>query len=378
MSEQLDFEGSSVPTVGAELELQILDPETGDLAPGALRILDACQEEQIDGISGEFLLSMLEVKTDICQNARQVRDCLFPRLRRVRNIAASLGYELAIGGTHPFARPCMTAIYPDERYRKIQRKQGWMAYQEAVFGLHVHVGVPTGDAAIGVTNLLVEYLPHLLAIAANSPFWQGVDTNLASSRLRMFRPSGGAGMPPHFENWAAFTKFCRIMRDARALQSTKDMYWDIRPQPAYGTIEFRIFDAPTSLSALLGLTSLTRCLVIDALQQLKAHPEIAAGDDYTFWLANENRWLASRFGLQTRCTRQPSGQPDTLANDATRLVDRLLPLADSLDESQFLRSIYPVQFETGAERQRRIYREDGNWDRILDEMRNRWLQELDA
>ena len=89
----------------------------------------------------------------------------------------------------------MTAIFPDERYTKIQRKQGWMAYQEAVFGLHVHVGVPSGDAAIGVTNLVVEYLPHLLALAANSPFWQGVDTNCASSRLRMFRPSGGAGLP---------------------------------------------------------------------------------------------------------------------------------------------------------------------------------------
>src|SRR4051794_16191673 len=172
MSGELDFHGSAMPTVGVELELQVLDPETGDLASGALRILDACEEERLEGVSGEFLLSMIEVKTDVCGNTSEIRKSLFPRLRRLRNIATSLGYDLAIGGTHPFARPCMSAIYPDERYAKIQRKQGWMAYQEAVFGLHVHVGVPTGDAAIGVTNLLVEYLPHLLAIAANSPFWQ--------------------------------------------------------------------------------------------------------------------------------------------------------------------------------------------------------------
>jgi len=329
MSDDLDFHGCSTPSVGVELELQILDPETGDLAPGALRILDACEEEQLEGITGEFLLSMIEVKTDVCESTAQIRDNLFPRLRRLKNIAASLGYDLAIGGTHPFARPCMTAIFPDDRYKKIQKKQGWMAYQEAVFGLHVHVGVPSGDAAIGVTNLVVEYLPHLLAIASNSPFWQGVDTNLASSRLRMFRPSGSAGLPPHFPSWAAFSKFCRVMKDARALESTKDMYWDVRPQPQYGTVEFRIFDAPASLSALLGICSLTRCLVIDALERLGRQPDLAAGDAYAYWLANENRWLATRFGLHTRCTRRPGGEYDTLANDATRLVDRLMPLADA-------------------------------------------------
>src|SRR4051812_40611113 len=253
MSPEMTFRPSPATTIGVELELQVLDPETGDLAPGGLRILNACEDEQIEGVSGEFLLSMLEVKTGICENTAHVRDSLFPQLRRVRNVATSLGYDLALGGTHPFARPCMASIFPDERYQKIQKRQGWMSYQEAVFGLHIHVGVPSGDACIGVINLLVEYVPHLLALAANSPFWQGVDTSYASSRVRMFRPSGSAGTPPHFSNWQAFVDYCQVMNQAGLLESTKDMYWDLRPHPKFGTVEFRIFDVPATLSVVLGL-----------------------------------------------------------------------------------------------------------------------------
>jgi glutamate---cysteine ligase / carboxylate-amine ligase len=146
MSPNIDFQSSRGTTIGVELELQVLEPDTGDLAPGGLRILNACLDEGIQGVSGECLLSMLEVKTGICDNTVHIRDSLFPQLQRVRNVASSLGYDLALGGTHPFARPCMASIFPDERYQKIRDRQGWMAYQEAVFGLHIHVGVPSGDA----------------------------------------------------------------------------------------------------------------------------------------------------------------------------------------------------------------------------------------
>src|SRR3954470_11352842 len=128
----------SRPTVGAEIELQILDQQTGELAPGALRILHACHDEGLDGVCGEFLLSMIEVKSDVCADVSELRDNLSERLWRLRNVAKSLGYDLAFGGTHPVAKPAMAAIFPEERYQKILRQHGSMAYQEAVFGLHVH------------------------------------------------------------------------------------------------------------------------------------------------------------------------------------------------------------------------------------------------
>jgi carboxylate-amine ligase len=180
--EDLDFRGSPGPSLGVELELQILDKETGDLSPGAVRLLKACEEEEIDGVSAELLQSTIEVKTDVCRSVAEVRDTLFPRLRKVRNLAGSMGYDLGLGGTHPFNKTSTSVVFPAERYERVQDRMAWLTYQIVVFGLHVHVGMPDGDMAIGVTNVLVQYLPHLLAVSASSPFWQGVDTGLASAR----------------------------------------------------------------------------------------------------------------------------------------------------------------------------------------------------
>jgi carboxylate-amine ligase len=375
--EDLEFHTSRQTTLGVELELQIIDPETADLVPGALRILDVCEDEGIEGVAAEFLQSMIEVKTGVCRDATEVRETLFPLLGRVHRIARSLGYDLSVGGTHPFHRPATSAIFPNERYRRIQKQHGWMAYQEAIFGLHVHVGVPDGEKAIGLTNLLVPYLPHLLALSANSPFWQGIDTNFASTRARMFQPSPHAGIPQHCSSWADFRRHCAVLHEGRVLQGTKDLYWDVRPRPQLGTLEFRIFDAPATLSSLLGLTALTRCLVIDGLRLLEERPELASGDARDFWLARENKWLAARYGLQAECVRQPGLAPRTLAEDVGRLLESLRPLARAAGEERFLNAFGTGKdFETGACRQRRLYRETGNWQVVLDDMRSRWQREL--
>src|SRR4029079_21963 len=120
-------------------------------------------------------------------------------------------------------------------------RQGWLAYHEAIFGLHVHVGVPGGEEAIGLINLLTPYLPHLLALSANSPFWQGVDTEWASARAALFRPAAHAGIPAHNATWDDFCRYADVMRRGRAISAVKDLYWDLRPRPDLGTIEFRIF-----------------------------------------------------------------------------------------------------------------------------------------
>jgi carboxylate-amine ligase len=366
-------------TLGVELELQILDRTTDDLAPGALRVLDACAEEKIEGVSEEFLLSMLEVKTGICRNVAEVRDFLFPLLRRVRNVASSLGYDLAVGGTHPFSRPGTGAVFPDERYERLRRRQGWLAYQETVFGLHIHVGVPGGDEAVGLINLLVPYLPHLLALSANSPFWNGVDTGFASARATMFRPSAHAGLPQHFADWREFGRYYQVMREARAIEATKDIYWDIRPRPGLGTIEFRICDAPPSLSCLLALAALVRSLAIEGLRLLRNDPGLRGGDPSLYWLALENRWLAARFGLRAECVFRPGGKRTSLTEDTARLVERLLPIADAAGDRAFLDALQPLsRFETGADRQRGLYRRTGDWQAVIDELKNRWVGEVEA
>lgn len=376
--EDLTFRSCHEPTLGVEIEMQILDRETGDLAPGAVRLLDSCQEEQLEGVSGEFLMSMFEVKTGVCHNVAEVRDSLFPRLRNVRNIASSLGYDLAIGGTHPFGRGSMSAVFPGERYQRIQKREGWMSYQEAVFGLHVHVGVPSGNMAIGVTNMMVEYLPHLLALSANSPFWQGVDTGYASARMRMFHPTAQAGMPHYFPSWQAFCHYCQVLYEGSMIEATKDIYWDIRPRPQQGTIEFRICDAPSTLSRLLALTALIRCLVIESLRVLDGDPQLSKGDERLYWLAQGNRWLATRFGLNAKCTRRPGGKRAPLIDDMAELLDRTRPIAEEAGDWPFLADLQRQPLETGADRQRHIYRQSGAWQAVIDDMKHRWVQELDA
>lgn len=377
--EDLIFRGSSATSLGVELELQILDRDSGDLVPGAVRLLQACAEESIEGVTAELLQSMVEVKTGICQNVAEVRDTLLPRLRRVRNIAGSMGFDLAFGGTHPFNRTSTSVVFPDERYQRVQHRMAWLTYQIVVFGLHVHVGIPDGDMAIGVTNILVQYLPHLLALSANSPFWQGIDTGLASTRSALFRLTPHAGVPYYFTNWKDFGGYVEVMRACRAIENTKDIYWDIRPRPQQGTIEFRICDMPVTLGVVLGLVALVRALVIASLRLLEEKPRLRRGDLRRYWIVPENKWLAARYGLQAECIRTPGGRRQPLARELTALLERLLPVAREAGDEVYLASLQPVeQFELGADRLRRIYRDSGSWKAVVDDMKRRWAQDLES
>jgi carboxylate-amine ligase len=368
------FRSRGAGTIGIELECQIIDPRSCELAPGALRVLEICRAEALEGVSEEFLLSMLEVKTGVCRNMAEARDSLCGLLHRTADIARSVGYELSVGGTHPNARPAMSAIYPDERYAGIRDRQGWFAYQESIFGLHVHVGVPNQEAAIGVMNAAVPYLPHLLALSANSPMWEGIDTEHASARGRMFRPSAISGIPPHFAGWHEYLRYCRIMREAGALRTSKEIYWDLRPRPDLGTVEFRIFDAPKSFEHLLSLAALVRIFVLKTLRDLEDDPQSRQTPPEAHWLAEENRMLASRYGLAARCARMPENDPVPLADDLSRLVSRLSGLAAEWDELEYLQALEPLdRFKTGAEEQRAVFRRTGRWQAVVEEGRRNWF-----
>jgi glutamate---cysteine ligase / carboxylate-amine ligase len=375
--DEFSFRPSAEATLGVELELQILDRDSGDLAPGAVPLLRACAEEGLAGVTAELMQSMIEVRTGVCANVSAVRAELLPTLKRTRNLARSLGYDLAMAGSHPFHRTNMSVVFPAERYERIVDRLAWLAFQRVVFGLHVHVGVPSGDLAIGVINLLVPYLPHLLALSANSPFWQGVDTGLKSCRAALYRMLPHAGVPRHFSQWKDFCSFCTIMRECNALQSYKDIYWDIRPRPDLGTIEFRICDMPPNLASALGLACLIRCLVISSLRQLQERCQLQQGDERQHWIAEENKWLATRYGLAGMCIPAPGGKKRQLGQDLADLITRLLPIAMETGDHPFLAALEPIEkFEPGAARQRRIYRQAGNWKAVVYDLKRAFTEEL--
>lgn len=376
-SETLTFHGSEANSLGVELELQIIDPHTSDLAAGSVRILKLCQEERLTNVTAELMQSMIEVKTGVCRNVQEVKEQLWPLLRKVRNLASSLGYNLALGATHPFNRGLSGVVFPTERYEQIQDRLAWLTYQRVVFGLHVHVGVPNGDIAMGVISMLVRYLPHLLAVSSSSPFWHGEDTGLASCRSALYRMLPHAGVPRYFRNWKDFRTFYRVMRDCRAIQSPKDIYWDIRPCPDYGTIEIRVCDMPSTLAVTLGIVALIHGLVISTQRLLQERPQLCRGDIRRHWIAIENKWLATRYGLQAMHIRTPSGKRRILSHDLSDVIERLRPIAQETEDWPFLTAVRPGdQFETSADRQRRLFRENGNWKSLIEDMTRRWAEEL--
>ncbi|MBI3466014.1 MAG: YbdK family carboxylate-amine ligase [Planctomycetes bacterium] len=376
-ADDLAFHASDEPTLGAELEVQIVDRETGDLAPGAVQLLKLCEEESISGVTAELMQSQLEFKTDICRSVAGVRDQWLPALRRVRNLAESQGYDLALGGTHPFHRTTTSAIFPSERYERARDQQAWLIYQRVVFGLHVHVGVPSGDMAIGVINVLVQYLPHLLALSANSPFWQGLDTGLASCREVLYGLVPHAGLPHFFSKWKDFRNYYQVMRDCKALHSFKDIYWDIRPRPDFGTIEFRICDTPPTVAQALALVALIRALVILAVRLLEERPQVRRGDLRKHWITRENKWLASRYGLAATFIRTPGGKRGPLVRAVEEMIHRLEPIAHEYGDDPFLTPLRSLDhFESGAQRQRRLFREKGDWKVLIGDMTERLKEEL--
>jgi carboxylate-amine ligase len=377
--EEMAFHPSPDSAMGVEIELQILDRDGGDLAPGAVRILKACEQDKVEGATAELMQSMIEVKTGICKTVDEVRDQLFARIRRVRNIASSLGFELSLGGTHPFHRTGTSTVFPAERYERISDRLAWLTYQRVMFGLHVHVGVPSGDMAIGAINLLMQYVPHLVAVSASSPFWQGVDTGLQSSRVALYRLLPHAGLPLYFSNWKDFRNYCKVMMDCQTITSFKDIYWDIRPRPDLGTIEFRICDIPLTITETLRLVALIRSLTVSGLRLLQERPRLRRGDIKRHWIAVENKWLATRYGLQAMYIRTPTGKRRPLVKDLTDLIDRLMPIAREFGEEKYLASLQPLsKLETGADQQRRVYRETGNWKALVDFMTKQLLHDLES
>lgn len=360
------FHGSPRPTLGVELELPILDRETGELAPGAPRILEACGEEGIEEVTAELMKSMIELRTPICETAAGAHETLRTTLGRVHRIATSLGYQLGMWGAHPFARATAHAVAESERYASVERRLAWMTSQRVTFGLHLHVGVKDGEEAVGVINMLVQYLPHMLALSANSPFWQGVDTGFASTRSVLYGLVPHSGVPGHFESWTRWRDYVQTMREGGLMKSHRDPKWDIRPRPDLGTIEFRVCDTPDSLTTAAGLAALTRAMVIWAQRLLEERPQLSSGDIRRQWFAVENKWLAARFGTEAMYIRPAGDKRRPLSQGILDLIERLTPIAEESGDGPLLRGLSQiVNGETGAARQRRLYREAGAWPALV-------------
>lgn len=349
--------GNSGYTLGVEEELCIVDASTGELVPKIEEIMSRLPEDLADAVSYELFQSVLEIKTPVCRTVGEAERVLRELRGRVGSWTAACGASLAAAGTHPFSRYRDQKVTEHERYRQVIEELRWVATREVIFGQHVHVAVPGPEEAIQAHNRLAEQAPLLLALSANSPYWQGMDTGFESSRVQIFETFPRAGMPPAFPDYAAFESYVDLMVECGAMDDYTFCWWDVRPHPKLGTIELRVLDSQTHLRHAVALTALTQCIVASSLED----PESPKGP-YHRDIALENKWRASRRGLDAAFFDIEERRNVPAREVARAAVDRLRPHSQQLGcEEELLGVLEIVEGGSGSRRQREIYEKSGDF-----------------
>jgi carboxylate-amine ligase len=352
----IDFNPSRGATLGVEWELQLVDAETRQLRQDAREVLASLPvlSEGRDNpkIRHELMESTVEIVTDICQTVGEAKDDLAATVAELRAAAAERGITLACMGTHPISDWRDAVMAPVQRYADLVEEMQWLARRIQTFGVHVHVGVTDVAKAIPIVNALSAYLPHFLALTASSPYWSGHDTGLASSRAVVFGQLPTAGPPHLLDDWAAFEDYMDTLLRAGTIRSIKEVWWDIRPHPDFGTVEIRMFDGIPTMRELGMAAALCQSLVTLFEQQLDRGytlPRPAA------WVVRDNKWRATRYGLDAIVITDDAGATAPLRDDLYELVRELEPVADRLGCAEELKVAGEV-LEYGApyERQRAI------------------------
>lgn len=346
----IPFRPSPSPTLGVEVELQIVDPSTFNLKQGSVDLLRRLGGEH-PKIKQELTQSTVEVISGICQNVGEAVDDIAGSIDELFALGDELGLTFAAAGTHPFGQWRDQKIFPNNRYQDLVDRIQWPARRLLIYGLHVHVGVSSGEKAIAVSNALASYLPHLLALSASSPFTDFEDTGLASTRSKIFEGMPTAGLPYRLSNYGEFQRFMNALVRARAIESIREIWWDIRPHPNFGTLEIRICDAPSTMRELASLVALTQCLVVALGDRYEAGAPLRLLKP---WILRENKWRACRHGLDADVICDNEGDHGPLREQIPDLVAKLEPVADRLGCLDALRGIHHTLTEGASyERQRR-------------------------
>jgi carboxylate-amine ligase len=348
-----NFTGPSY-TLGIEEELMILEPESWGLVNAIETLLEESDGAGDDAsIKPELHESVLEIATRPCADTREAGAELRGLRRQVAQVAARRELRIGSAGTHPFARWEDQRIVARPRYRDLISALRFVARQEIIFGLHVHIGLDDADKAIHVANGMRVHAPVLLALSANSPFWRGDATGLASSRMPIFRQFPRVGMPPAYDGWADFERRIGFMVDSRVIEDYTYLWYDVRPHPNFGTVEIRAMDAQTRVEHTLALAALIQAMVKELAEHFEAGKQLA---DYPYEMLDENRWIAARHGLDGEVVDLPSYERVPTKALARRLYDRLLEHAQDLGSAAELECILDLlDGGNGAARQQVVY-----------------------
>jgi carboxylate-amine ligase len=336
-------------TIGIEEELMILDAGSLELVNAIESLLEPASAGEI---KPELMESVLEVSTDPCLNTVEAGEQLRALRRQVTQTAAAKNLAIGSAGTHPFAMWEDQRIVARPRYRDLISALRFVARQELIFGMHVHVGIDDPDKAIHVANGMRVHIPVLLGLSANSPFWRAGATGLASTRTPIFRAFPRVGIPPTYRSWEDYERRIQFMIDARVIEDYTYLWHDVRPHPNFGTVEIRVMDSQTRVEHTLGLAALGKRL-----------------SSYPFEMLDENKWLAARHGLDGELVDLPRSERISTRALARRLIERMRPYCQEMGSEADLAAVGDLLDRgNGAARQVVVYEANHDLREVMAEI----------
>jgi glutamate---cysteine ligase / carboxylate-amine ligase len=345
-------------TLGIEEEYQTIDPESRDLRSHIqAEIIEKGRTLLAERVKPEMHQSVIEIGTGVCKNISQAREEIRSIRRHLIQLARENGLCIAGGGTHPFAHWQRQDIYPDPRYQTIVEDLKMVARANLIFGLHVHVGVEDHETAIQIMNGARYFLPHLLALSSNSPFWQGMETGLKSYRCKVFDKFPRTNIPDVYQSWSEFENHVKLLIKTNCIDNAKKIWWDIRPHPHFPTLEFRVCDMPMRLDESIAIAALCQAIIA---KLYRIHEQNLSFRHYSRALIMENKWRAARYGLDGKLIDfgKESEVPERdLIVEILAFVDDVVDELGSRNEINYVYQM--LEDGTGADRQLKVFQESG-------------------
>lgn len=350
-SHSIAFQSRGSLTLGVELELQLIDPKNFLLTPRVDDIMRHLKTKET--YHPELYPDMIETVSGIAATVQDLEADFTYSLDRLQQACASQGIAICGTGCHPLSRYLDCDIYPSPRYNDLIDRNQWLTRRWKVYGLHVHVGMKNGDNCIRHNNFFLSFVPHLLALSASSPFWQGEATGLAACRPTTYEALPTAGLPYQLENWRAYQGLCTTLMRSRAIHSLKDLWWDVRPSPRLGTLEIRVCDEPATLEEVLAIAAFIHMLAHwfedhgDWLDTVPTPPH---------WMLRENKWRVIRHGLEADLVSNLEGDIQPIRQSIEEWLDKLSGYAARLGYEPYVTTLRRILSEgNSSARQRAVY-----------------------
>jgi glutamate---cysteine ligase / carboxylate-amine ligase len=354
-------------SIGIEEEYQTIDPQTRDLRSHiGSEILPKAKRALHEAVKPEMHQAVIEVGTKVCRDIKEAREDIKALRRQMISLAGENGLLLAAASTHPFADWKLQDIYPDERYRKVLEEMQMIARANLVFGLHVHIGIEDRNTSIHIMNSLRYFLPHILALSSNSPFWMGLQTGFKSYRSKVFERFPRTGIPDVFANWSDYETFVNLLVKTGCIDNGKKIWWDIRPHPYFNTLEVRVCDIPMRLDETMAIAALIQATVA---MLYKLHASNKSYRIYGRALISENKFRASRYGLDGKLIDFGKEEEVPLRELMQEYLELIDPVVDELGSREEINYIHEMlKMGTGADRQLKVYEQTRDLTKVVDYM----------